>query len=220
MIKQLLHLLKRVIQRKRKFDEISTSLPSVVPQSSDELFRIEYFLCIVDQAITSLTKRFEQYQEYEKIFGFLFNPEKWFSLDDMTLNNYCSSFANAFKKGENFDVSGDELFIELKLLREVMPKEIVYPIDILNYLMRANCFPSAIVAYRILLTIPVTVASAERSFSKLKLLKSYLRTTMIQERLNGLAMIAIENDILEKIKFDDLVDDFASKKARRIALFR
>ena len=102
--------------------------------------------------------------------------------------------------------------MELKLLREVMPKEIIYPIDILNYLMRANCFPSAIIAYKILLTIHVTVAYVERSFSKLKLLRSYLRTTMIQERLNGLAMIAFENDILEKIKFDDLVDDFASKK--------
>ena len=34
------------------------------------------------------------------------------------------------------------------------------------------------IAYRILLTIPVIVASAERSFSKLKLIKSYLRSTM------------------------------------------
>ena len=33
---------KRVIQRKRKFDEIS-NIPSVAPQSSEELFRIEYF---------------------------------------------------------------------------------------------------------------------------------------------------------------------------------
>ena len=151
---------------------------------------------------------------------FYLTLKKWFSLYDMALNNYCSSFANAFKKGENFDVSGNELFMELKLLREVIPKEIIYPIDILNYLMRANCFPSAIIVYRILLTIHITVASAERSFSKLKLLKSYLRTTMIQERLNGLAMIAIENDIPEKIKFNDLVDDFASKRPRRMALFR
>ena len=39
-------------------------------------------------------------------------------------------------------------------------------------------FPNVYIAYRILLTIPVTIASVERSFSKLKLIKSYLRFTM------------------------------------------
>jgi hypothetical protein len=80
-------------------------------------------------------------------------------------------------------------------------------------------YPNAIVAYRILLTIPVTVASAERSFSKLKLLKSYLRSTMTQERLNGLATIAIENDVLEKINYEDIIEDFISINTRRMMLF-
>ncbi|CAN1844157.1 hypothetical protein LINPERHAP1_LOCUS37353, partial [Linum perenne] len=44
----------------------------------------------------------------------------------------------------------------------------------------------------------------ERSFSKLKLLKSYLRSTMTQERLNGLAMVAIENNLLEDTKIEEL----------------
>ena len=51
-----------------------------------------------------------------------------------------------------------------------------------------DSFPNTCIAYRILLTIPVTVVSAERSFSKLKLIKSYLRSTMSQERLSGLAI--------------------------------
>ena len=80
--------------------------------------------------------------------------------------------------------------------------------------------PILVITYRILLTIPVTVASAERSFSKLKLVKSYLRSTMSQERLNGLAVISIENDMAEKISYEELIDDFASKNARRIALFK
>ncbi|KAK2413157.1 zinc finger MYM-type protein [Trifolium repens] len=66
------------------------------------------------------------------------------------------------------------------------------------------------------MTIPITVASAERSFSKLKLLKSYMRSTMSQERLNGLALIAIENPLLEDIQYEDLIDEFASKNARRM----
>ena len=50
--------------------------------------------------------------------------------------------------------------------------------DILNYIKRINSFQNAYIAYRIVLTITVSVASAERSFSKLKLIKSYLRSTM------------------------------------------
>lgn len=93
------------------------------------------------------------------------------------------------------------------------------PVDILKFLKRLDCFPNATIAYRILLTIPVTVASAERSFSKLKLLKSYLRSTMTQERLSGLATIAIENDILEGVAYEDLIEDFVSRNAQRMAHF-
>jgi hypothetical protein len=60
---------------------------------------------------------------------------------------------------------------------------------------KLNSFPNASIAYRILLTIPVTVASAERSFSKLKLIKTYLRSTMLQERLNGLAILSIKKEM-------------------------
>ena len=70
------------------------------------------------------------------------------------------------------------------------------------------------------LTIPVTVASTERSFSKLKLLKTYFRSTMLQERLNGLALIPIEHDMLEKVQYEALISDFVSKNARRMNLFQ
>ncbi len=46
-------------------------------------------------------------------------------------------------------------------------------------------FPNMWVALRIAVTFPVSVASAERSFSKLKLIKTYLRSTMTQHCLNG-----------------------------------
>ena len=71
-----------------------------------------------------------------------------------------------------------------------------------------------------MLTIPVTVASVERSFIKLKLLKSYLCSTMTQERLNDLAMIALESDMLEKIDYERIIEDFISKNAQRIKFFK
>jgi hypothetical protein len=85
--------------------------------------------------------------------------------------------------------------MELRLLKNFLPNN-MWPTEVLRYLKEVDCFHNAIIAYRVLLTIPVTVVSAEKSFSKLKLLKSYLRSTMSQERLNGLTLIAIENDIL------------------------
>jgi hypothetical protein len=63
--------------------------------------------------------------------------------------------------------------------------------------------------------VPVILASAERSFSKLKLLKNYLRSTMLQERLNGLAMCCIEKNVLDNIDLDTIINDFASRNVRR-----
>jgi hypothetical protein len=66
----------------------------------------------------------------------------------------------------------------------------------------------------------VTVASAERSFSKLKLLKSYLRFTMTQQRLTDLATITLERELLDKIEYDHIVEEFISRNIRRMKLFK
>lgn len=57
--------------------------------------------------------------------------------------------------------------------------------------------------------------TAERSFSRLKIIKSYLRSTMTNERLSGLALISIERDVAENIDFDSTINRFASRKKRR-----
>ena len=88
-------------------------------------------------------------------------------------------------------------------------------IKMFEFVRNINSFPNISIAYRILFTVPVTVASAERSFSKLKLLKNYLRSAMSQERLNGLATICIEKDLLDKVNVDTIINDFASKNVRR-----
>jgi hypothetical protein len=61
----------------------------------------------------------------------------------------------------------------------------------------------------------VTVASAERSFSKLKLLKNYLRSKMSQERLNDLAILCTEKILLDEIDTDAIINDFTSRHVRR-----
>ncbi|XP_066313482.1 uncharacterized protein [Miscanthus floridulus] len=117
------------------------------------------------------------------------------------------------------DVDANELYVELKFLQDFIPKENMGPVEILKFLKRHDYFPNASIAYRVLLTIPVTVASAERSFSKLKLLKSYLRSTMTQQRLNDLATIALESGLLEKIGYEHIIEDFISRNTKRMKYF-
>ncbi|XP_020247479.1 uncharacterized protein LOC109825149 [Asparagus officinalis] len=57
---------KRIIRRKRQFDENATEETILSPEES---FRVKYFLYIVDQAISSLKSRFEQFRHYEEVFG-------------------------------------------------------------------------------------------------------------------------------------------------------
>ena len=66
----------------------------------------------------------------------------------------------------------------------------------------------------IFITLPVTVASTERSFSKLKLTKNYLRSSISQDRMDSLAILSIENKEAWSLDMEKLIDKFAEKKAR------
>jgi len=73
---------KQISGRKKKFDE---NIENEIMKSPRELFRIFYFLFIIDKAITILQNRFEQFKTYEDIFCFLFSIKKLKSLDCILL---------------------------------------------------------------------------------------------------------------------------------------
>ncbi|GBM24550.1 hypothetical protein AVEN_217127-1 [Araneus ventricosus] len=75
--------------------------------------------------------------------------------------------------------------------------------------------PTLTLELRFFLTLYVSVASCERSFSKLKLIKNYLRSTMNQSRLSSLAILPIENSVTEGIDSDDAISKFAEQKVRK-----
>lgn len=56
----------------------------------------------------------------------------------------------------------------------------------------------------------ISVASCQRSFSKLKLVKNYLRSIMGQERLVNLAVLSTERKISKEIDFTEVIDNFLS----------
>ena len=69
--------------------------------------------------------------------------------------------------------------------------------------------------YKVLITLPITTASVERSFSKLSIVKSKLRSTMSQERVEALLLASVENDLLQDLKDSELVSIFAAKADRK-----
>ncbi|WOG95684.1 hypothetical protein DCAR_0415011 [Daucus carota subsp. sativus] len=166
-------------------------------------------------------KQFEQMELFESVFGFLFDAARLISLDDEGLKTCCLKLDKSLTHGDACDIDVKRLLSELQILQEMLPS-VAYECEIpwnslkvLEFVKKMDMFPNILMAYRILLTIPITVASAERSFSKLKLIKSYLRTSMTQDRLNGLAILSIEKNILKSIDVEHIIDDFASKNARR-----
>ena len=87
------------------------------------------------------------------------------------------------------------------------------PIDALNKCDN-RLFPNISTLLRILSTIPVTSCEAERTFSGLRRIKQFLRTTMTEDRLSGLALLHIHRNI--SIDLDDAVDRFARKHPRKL----
>ena len=132
----------------------------------------------------------------------------------------CLKLQQALEHESECDLKGAELCEELKQISCLIPSAKSDPLNVLHFLTDNNAidlFPNLYVALRILLTIPVTPsASAERSFSKLKIIKSYLRSTMTDERFSSLSILSIEQEVTKVIDFSEVLSDFAANKARRV----
>ena len=100
------------------------------------------------------------------------------------------------------------------LQREPQP-----PTSLLEFLSFILPYKSAFdYLYRLLLiavTLHVTSASCERSFSKMKIVKTFLRNSMTSERLSNIAILSIESKRAESIDLDNFVDEFDSRHDNR-----
>lgn len=182
------------------------------------IFRINCFNQILDTAVSSIDTRSQQLKTIHGLFGFLY---KFQLLSKDELMKSAKDLETALSDGQSSDIDGYMLAEEMEAVKSFIPPSLTQPMGILRHLVKVNegvDFPNLCIALRILLTIPVTVASGERSFSKLKLIKTYLRATMAQERLNNLAILSIENDVAHNLNFDDVIDTFAARKARKVKL--
>ena len=72
---------------------------------------------------------------------------------------------------------------------------------------------------KIYFTIPVTTATAERSFSTLRRLKTYLRSTMSQSRLNNLFILYVHTVKTDELDLKSIAREFVSVNHRRLNYF-
>ena len=93
--------------------------------------------------------------------------------------------------------------------RDQMPTSHCETLDAVNPVL----YPSIDTILCIMLTMPVTSATAERSFSVLRRLKTYVRSTMNNDRLSSLALMHIHRDF--SVDLDKVMEKFVSAKTRR-----
>lgn len=78
-----------------------------------------------------------------------------------------------------------------------------------------NVFPLLRRAYGLALTAPVSVAKNERAFSRLKIVKNFLRSSTHDDRLNSLMLLYCESDITDQICVASVLDKWVNTRKRR-----
>jgi hypothetical protein len=180
------------------FDDESPDEQIIYPK---ELFRIQIYLTIVDTALNSIQERFDNLNECNNVLKFLCESGE-ITEEEIKKSCFDLDVSLQINKGTT---SIKDLFNELITYR-ILGSGIADPLKNLTYITKNNfmsSFLNLFIALRIFLTLPVSVASGERSFSKLKLIKPHLRMSMTQERFHDLGLLAIEKEL-------------ANKKARRV----
>lgn len=202
---------KRTI--KNHFDELAVDHRFA---DSVEIFKIKIFYRAIDMAYNQIVNRFKGMQTVANLFKFL-QPIELLSKTEKSIIAESEKLLGQYKN----DI-GPAFALQIVMFRKTFEAEIKKCHSIRDLLEIIIKYPELYSSYSevkaaiiIFLTIPVTSATAERSFSKLKLIKSYLRTTMGQERLSSLGLIAIESLVAKEMDTNETIQLFASNKCRQ-----
>ncbi|CAF0916781.1 unnamed protein product [Didymodactylos carnosus] len=131
--------------------------------------------------------------------------------------NYLKVFVECLAIHINCDKN--HLFNEIQVLRSMLVNKELSNVTELYHEIKPlrEAFPNMMSMVKAALTIPVSSATCERVFSKMKLIKTRLRNTMADERLSNLCILSIERDF--QVNFQQIIEQFsASHKNSRIML--
>ena len=71
----------------------------------------------------------------------------------------------------------------------------------------------------ILLVIPAANATSERTFSALRRVKTYLRSTMTQTRMNNLIILHVHKERTDALDLKAIANEFTARNKRRRCMF-
>ena len=207
---------KRAKKTKAYFNEISEGITLSDPR---EAILVNVFLPIMDilSCQLGLIIRFEEIKSVVTSYQVL-EPSCLSNASHLDLEGEARKFSNNFSNTISplfpsqmlsIKTSFREKIAHLKSAKEMASFFIVENASL------AITYPDVCMAYMMCMTVPITAATAERSFSKLKLIKNFLRSSMSQERLSGLALLLIGNERAKNLDFRKVIQQFARAKARR-----
>ena len=177
------------------------------------------FFSIIDAFATEITERFnpESYEPLIELYESFTNCKYEREIDFNKIKIYSNVFDFDRFKSES------KSFVCYKQNQKNMNcynlEEIIIHFDKHNI---KKMFPEVYKAFKLYLSVPACTTTAERSFSCLKLIKTWLRSTMKNERLSDLAIIKMNN--VKKMDFqldvNQVIDDFNSipKTGRKLKL--
>ena len=139
---------------------------------------------------------------------------------NMSANEINESVKRLVTKYENdidIEYFKDEV---LHFIKYVQEENVCNPVEMYRLLVDGlqSTFPNVETILRIFLTMPVCNASGERSFSVLKRVKNYLRSSLSQKHLSNLSLLFIKNEVAQSLDYEFVIDEFAKLKARKVLL--
>ena len=164
------------------------------------------YCSIIDTAVHSLAIRFDQ-QSFTAVSA----------LEDCILNGKLTDVIQSYPE---LDVS--RLAIQLPMFRSSYKYTTVGEAVAVLQSSEAEVqqlFSEVIKVLRCLLVLPATSCEAERTFSSLRRLKTYLRSTMTQKRLNSVAVCNVHQKVLMSVSIEDIMTDFISLHSGRQRTF-
>nr|XP_047141247.1 uncharacterized protein LOC101240813 [Hydra vulgaris] len=179
-------------------------------------FECNVFNVALDNLTSQMRSRFKVIEEKCSKFSFLWSLQK--SQTDQELGLKAENLAKLYPEDLCKNEFSDEVRHFFSVRRNILASE--KPVELQNEVYAKglhSIFPQVYVSLRIFLTLPVSTSEGERSFSKLAIIKDY-RSTMGQERLCYLMILSIESDLAINVNYEEVISNFAAKKARKMCL--